>query len=127
MSRERPKCRALYDYDGSGTPGDLSFVTGDVITIISTQSQWWTGELRGRTGGFPSNYVNMLDTQPRVVGNRLCKALYDYNGTTNDDLTFRRGDVIEITDSSGAWWRGTLQGKSGVFPSNYVDRSDIQS
>ncbi|KAI8914411.1 P-loop containing nucleoside triphosphate hydrolase protein [Gorgonomyces haynaldii] len=50
-----------------------------------------------------------------------CKALYDYDATEADELSMKVGDVIAITgkDDPG-WWTGTLNGKSGMFPSNYV-------
>lgn len=42
-------------------PGDLSFVPGDRITVITkTESQydWWEGQLEdGRVGIFPANFV----------------------------------------------------------------------
>lgn len=53
-----PKCRALYDFDAEdGT--ELSFRAGDVITIIKKSQDWWEGELNGRRGLFPGNYVEM--------------------------------------------------------------------
>ncbi|ORY09031.1 reduced viability upon starvation protein [Clohesyomyces aquaticus] len=52
---------ALYDYEAQAE-GDLSFTTGDVITIISrtqNDNEWWTGSVHGRTGQFPGNYVKL--------------------------------------------------------------------
>lgn len=46
---------ALYDYEAQAE-GDLSFVTGDVIEIISrtqNENEWWTGKVRGKQGQFP--------------------------------------------------------------------------
>lgn len=46
---------ALYDYEAQAE-GDLSFLTGDVIEIISrtqNDNEWWTGKVRGKTGQFP--------------------------------------------------------------------------
>ena len=48
------------------------------------------------------------------------EALYDYNGEREGDLQFKIGDKITVTNRSGNWWTGTLNGHSGVFPSNYV-------
>uniref|UniRef100_A0A3B1JW32 SH3 domain-containing YSC84-like protein 1 n=1 Tax=Astyanax mexicanus TaxID=7994 RepID=A0A3B1JW32_ASTMX len=42
-------------------PGDLSFVAGDRITVITktdSQYDWWEGELRGQVGIFPANFVS---------------------------------------------------------------------
>ncbi|BFZ56704.1 hypothetical protein PYCC9005_003752 [Savitreella phatthalungensis] len=53
------KARALFTFDAD-QPGDLGFVKGDIITIVersNTTDDWWTGELNGRRGIFPANYV----------------------------------------------------------------------
>lgn len=46
---------ALYDYSATAE-GDLSFVAGDVIEIVSktaNPNEWWTGKCKGKTGQFP--------------------------------------------------------------------------
>ena len=46
---------ALYDYEAQAE-GDLSFMTGDVIEIISrtqNENEWWSGRVSGRQGQFP--------------------------------------------------------------------------
>ncbi|KAH0556623.1 hypothetical protein GP486_005543 [Trichoglossum hirsutum] len=56
--------RALFDFQSS-MPGDLQFRKGDVITVIGkVHKDWWKGSLQGRTGVFPSNYVEKLDNPP---------------------------------------------------------------
>lgn len=36
-------------------------------------------------------------------------------------LVFQKGDLITVTQVvDGGWWEGTLNGKTGWFPSNYV-------
>ena len=47
-------------------------------------------------------------------------ALYDYKSTDVRDLTFAAGDVIMVHEMSGAWWMGSIAGRSGMFPANYV-------
>ena len=42
-------------------------------------------------------------------------------------LCFRKGDAITITQTpEGGWWEGTLSGKTGWFPSNYVTDQGVQ-
>jgi len=58
---------------------------------------------------------------------RVFKALYAYESTQQDELSFREGDILyvpasEITEDGG-WWRGTCRGTSGLIPSNYVAAS----
>ncbi|GFR71101.1 rho guanine nucleotide exchange factor 7, partial [Elysia marginata] len=36
-------------------------------------------------------------------------------------LCFKKGDVITVTQCvDGGWWEGTLNGRTGWFPSNYT-------
>ncbi|SNX84055.1 related to YSC84 - protein involved in the organization of the actin cytoskeleton [Melanopsichium pennsylvanicum] len=49
------------------------------------------------------------------------EALYDFAGQEQEDLPFRVGDVIQVTGQEDeSWWRGSLNGRLGIFPSNYV-------
>ncbi|KAF2220198.1 hypothetical protein BDZ85DRAFT_298258 [Elsinoe ampelina] len=52
---------ALYDFPGQGD-GDLSFKEGDQIKVLKkseSTDDWWLGSLRGQSGSFPANYVQM--------------------------------------------------------------------
>lgn len=52
-----------------------------------------------------------------------CKALYDFHGDTPCDLRFNKGQRIAIvtrTESQDDWWEGTVNGKTGIFPANFV-------
>jgi signal transducing adaptor molecule len=50
------------------------------------------------------------------------KALYDFNPTEEGEILFKRGQIIDVLDCTTFtdWWRGTLDGQVGIFPSNYV-------
>ncbi|CCG20711.1 Hse1 protein [Candida orthopsilosis Co 90-125] len=50
------------------------------------------------------------------------RALYDLISYEEDELSFRKGDVITVIESVYRdWWRGSLpNGKIGIFPLNYV-------
>ena len=57
-AKKLPTCIALFDYEGQEAD-ELTFKVGDVITILSKEDEgWWTGNLRGKKGLFPSNYVS---------------------------------------------------------------------
>ncbi|XP_057302070.1 rho guanine nucleotide exchange factor 7-like [Hydractinia symbiolongicarpus] len=48
-------------------------------------------------------------------------ATYQFVGSSDDELSFNKTDVIILTKKDdGGWWEGTLDGKIGWFPSNYV-------
>jgi len=51
------------------------------------------------------------------------KAIYAYQASEADELSFSAGDIIYvITKDDSGWWTGVKQGeqKKGLFPSNYV-------
>ncbi|XP_048518701.1 rho guanine nucleotide exchange factor 6 [Dendroctonus ponderosae] len=50
----------------------------------------------------------------------VVEALYGFKGSNNDELCFKKGDVITVTQKDDGWWEGTFDGKTGWFPSNYV-------
>jgi hypothetical protein len=46
---------------------DLSFQANETITIVEeNNSDWWTGSLSGRTGLFPSSYVQKIPSMPQA-------------------------------------------------------------
>lgn len=49
------------------------------------------------------------------------QAKFQFVGSNDDELSFNQGDVIVVTkQDDGGWWEGTLDGKIGWFPQNYV-------
>ncbi|KAK0868178.1 ESCRT-0 subunit protein hse1 [Friedmanniomyces endolithicus] len=64
---------------------------------------------------------------------RRARALYDFNPSEENELRFRKGDIIDVTEGKPAgdiidvvegkcegWW-GSLRGQTGRFPANYVE------
>jgi SHO1 osmosensor len=51
------------------------------------------------------------------------RALHAYKGSPDDpnELSFEKGEVLEIEDQEGKWWQAKkLDGKFGIVPSNYL-------
>ena len=48
-------------------------------------------------------------------------AIFDNEPDDADELAFKVGDRITVLkkDNSG-WWTGSVNGKTGMFPSNYT-------
>uniref|UniRef100_A0A182T5Z2 SH3 domain-containing protein n=1 Tax=Anopheles maculatus TaxID=74869 RepID=A0A182T5Z2_9DIPT len=58
----RELCKVLFAYQPANED-ELKLVEGDIITILSKElpdKGWWKGELRGRVGVFPDNFVSLL-------------------------------------------------------------------
>ncbi|XP_048192906.1 rho guanine nucleotide exchange factor 6 isoform X3 [Perognathus longimembris pacificus] len=51
----------------------------------------------------------------------VVKARFNFKQTNEDELSVCKGDIIYVTRvEEGGWWEGTLNGRTGWFPSNYV-------
>ncbi|XP_053155214.1 mitogen-activated protein kinase kinase kinase 21 isoform X2 [Hemicordylus capensis] len=56
----------------------------------------------------------------------LWTVLYDYEATGEDELSLRRGEVVEVLSKDAAvsgddgWWAGKIRHRLGIFPANYV-------
>ncbi|XP_031158771.1 rho guanine nucleotide exchange factor 6 isoform X1 [Sander lucioperca] len=54
-------------------------------------------------------------------GQVMVKARFNFKQNNEDELSFNKGDLIHVLrQEEGGWWEGTLNGKTGWFPSNYV-------
>ncbi|CAH0550581.1 unnamed protein product [Brassicogethes aeneus] len=64
-----------------------------------------------------------VNTEPDQPNSRIFVALYDYDARTDEDLSFRKGEHLEIlNDTQGDWWlaRSKRSRVEGYIPSNYV-------
>lgn len=51
------------------------------------------------------------------------RALFDFQASDPDELTFKKGDIIAVLESVYKdWWKGLLRGQTGIFPLNYVEK-----
>ncbi|XP_054915380.1 SH3 domain-containing kinase-binding protein 1 isoform X2 [Poeciliopsis prolifica] len=143
-----------FDYEAQ-QDDELTLTVGDIIkNIRRDDGGWWEGELGGRRGFFPDNFVRELkkegkrdggqvgmikselsngraspvsDTSMRPgkkgeqIRKRRCKASFSYAPQHEDELELKVGDVIEIiAEVEEGWWEGLLNGKIGMFPSNFT-------
>ncbi|GIY53542.1 tyrosine-protein kinase Src42A [Caerostris darwini] len=54
---------------------------------------------------------------------KIFVALYDYDARTDEDLSFKKGEHLEVlNDTQGDWWfaRSKATKQEGYIPSNYV-------
>ncbi|XP_042189533.1 intersectin-2 [Callorhinchus milii] len=121
----------------------LNFSKDDIIEVLEKQDNWWFGEVHGGKGWFPKSYVKVISerekqpVEPEPVYAAVNKsfspasqpleeyvAIYSYQSGETGDLTFSEGETIQITKKEGEWWTGTIDDRTGVFPSNYVKPKD---
>ncbi|XP_014616737.1 PREDICTED: intersectin-1 isoform X1 [Polistes canadensis] len=122
---------ALYQYRPT-TEQHLSFDKGDTITVIEQQNDWWYGELSNRTKGwFPKSYVKETTINDKDIVasvddglNEYYIALYQYASAETGDLSFNQNEVILVIKKEGDWWTGCIGDRTGIFPSNYVEKCD---
>ncbi|XP_029031580.1 mitogen-activated protein kinase kinase kinase 11 [Betta splendens] len=75
--------------------------------------------------GSLSNWKNLEQSQKGNFTNPVWTALFDYEASCKDELTLRKGDLVEVlsldSEISGdeGWWAGKVNNKVGIFPSNY--------
>ena len=51
----------------------------------------------------------------------LAKVIFNYHTNEDAELSLRRGEIVEVlAQNHKGWWTGSLNGKEGFFPSNYV-------
>ncbi|KAK1792845.1 hypothetical protein P4O66_012757, partial [Electrophorus voltai] len=73
-----------------------------------------------------SPWKSLEQPQEGSFTNPVWTALFDYEASGKDELTLRKGDVVEVlsldSEISGdeGWWAGKVNNKVGIFPSNYV-------
>uniref|UniRef100_A0A8C0S305 SH3 domain-containing protein n=1 Tax=Canis lupus familiaris TaxID=9615 RepID=A0A8C0S305_CANLF len=119
-------CEALHSFTAE-TNDDLSFKRGDRILILEhVDSDWYKGRLGDREGIFPAVFVRPCPAEAKstsalAMKGKKAKALYDFHGENEDELSFKAGDIItELESVDDDWMSGELMGKSGIFPKNYV-------
>ncbi|KAI8333777.1 hypothetical protein EDC96DRAFT_451084 [Choanephora cucurbitarum] len=117
--------RSLYDYDAQNED-ELSIRQGELLELIEQDdgSGWIKAKSTNHCLGLiPTSYVEYLSSEPEER-QEIVVALYDFEAASAEELNMKEGDIIYVTkkDDSG-WWEGVLDGKTGIFPSNYVGPS----
>lgn len=134
--------RAKFRYDGK-REDELSLEKGDEVVVMEKEADgWWKGRCGTRIGWFPFNYVEEIkpgDSGPAVepapkpaaplVREKkfVCGvlALYSFNSGNSEELTFQKGDLLDIIDQpedDPDWWEARkATGQTGLIPRNYVE------
>ena len=80
------------------------------------------------SGGPKPNIPLKAGLEPAADGYARAVAQFDFNATDSGDLGLKAGQVVVVLDKvgNGDWWRGRrIDGKEGIFPSNYLEVLNI--
>ncbi|XP_013856185.1 proto-oncogene tyrosine-protein kinase Src, partial [Austrofundulus limnaeus] len=78
-------------------------------------------------GGADNNSYNSANRATQAVGVMTFVALYNYDARTTTDLSFRKGEHLQIVNNTeGDWWlaRSLTTAETGYIPSNFVAPAD---
>ncbi|XP_025987420.1 unconventional myosin-Ie isoform X2 [Solenopsis invicta] len=107
-------------------------VSGHLNKGMQTSQEWNVKQVnnaldRGRRREDNAAYAvankKMPPQKPAPPSLPKVKSLYDYEPQDLDELGLKEGDIVEVLkEHEGGWWHGRLKGKTGLFPSNYVEK-----
>ena len=104
---------------------EVALTKGDRVYVLEKEGDgWWRGEANGKTGWFPSNYVEIIKTDK--TSNVICKVrtLYAFTPTNCEELNFEKDILLDIIDQpkdDPEWWKARKEdGTIGLVPKNYV-------
>uniref|UniRef100_A0A673I9D0 SH3 domain-containing kinase-binding protein 1-like n=1 Tax=Sinocyclocheilus rhinocerous TaxID=307959 RepID=A0A673I9D0_9TELE len=137
----------LLDFEAT-MPDELTICAGDVVKNVSKGKEegWLEGELRGKRGMFPCNFVKEVpvyligesNREPRSMRKskktkvtlqaRKCEVAFPYTPANEDELDLVVGETIEILrEIEDGWWIGKKNNRVGAFPSNFVKEIFVPS
>uniref|UniRef100_A0A8C9QAJ3 Sorbin and SH3 domain containing 1 n=1 Tax=Spermophilus dauricus TaxID=99837 RepID=A0A8C9QAJ3_SPEDA len=132
--KEMRPARAKFDFKAQ-TLKELPLQKGDIVYIYKQIDQnWYEGEHHGRVGIFPRTYIELLPPAEKAQPKKLTPvqvleygeaiAKFNFNGDTQVEMSFRKGERITLLRQVDEnWYEGRIPGTSrqGIFPITYVD------
>ncbi|XP_078286572.1 GRB2-related adapter protein 2-like [Rhinoraja longicauda] len=118
-----PECRTASSPGHGGHPSEASIRRGGI-----PQPSFGHGPPRLRQSCSPQPpfqegppVARKVNDCPPMQRARRVRAMFDFAAEADDELEFKCGDIIEVLDTTDhSWWKGSLWGRVGLFPSNYV-------
>lgn len=132
------KCKSMYEFHAAN-PDELDLAENEELEILGEgEGDGWirARNSQGQYGVIPENYIVLVaktTNQPCdlwdngfVDDGLWVRALYDYEGTTDDELSFQEGALIKVLHKGqngidDGFWEGEVNGRIGAFPSLVVE------
>lgn len=129
-------------YDGyDSTDSDFDDTDDDQLNDYVNLKTWHEGQNGSNSSTNQDDSIERINSKKKSMSKRppapgkprlkpkpapslpRCKTLWPYDATDVDELSFQPDEIIEIIkeDPSG-WWTGKLNGREGLFPSNYIEK-----
>ncbi|XP_013417761.1 SH3 and PX domain-containing protein 2A isoform X4 [Lingula anatina] len=129
--------------------GEVNLTDGDVVTVLEKcPSGWWFVHLErsDQEGWAPGAFLEPLqgkEEEPQAEDKPIgrCVTLCDYIGDGEDEVSYKKGEIVEVIETSmDGWWKvrrrvlpscprtgrqcGTVHGEVGVTPAIYLQNLD---
>jgi hypothetical protein len=131
---------AKFEYKAT-KPTELSFHKGDTIVEVRKMAgEWWRGSCNGQRGYFPKSYVavvgeGVIEAQRGNVFHSekppLARAMFDFVGQSEQELTFKEGDVIgQVNEGADKTTRRGGRARAAAAPATFrasTSRSSTRS
>ncbi|OSD07541.1 hypothetical protein PYCCODRAFT_1430796 [Trametes coccinea BRFM310] len=139
-----PTARVLFDFTPT-SPFELAVSADSIVhVLVEDDGSGWVkvADESGAKGLVPASYVEFLDATPasssstaslssgtQPTPGEYVRGLYSYKASGPDEIDVEEGKLIRLTDGptggrnyADGWWEGVDEnGKTGIFPSNYVE------
>lgn len=102
-----------------------------IFINLCLRFRWWRGQSGCMQGWFPSNYTQEEEQDDNIHTYAMAEnvldvvvALYPFTANSDQELSFDKGDRLEILDRPPAdpeWYKArNNQGQVGLVPRNYL-------
>ncbi|KAF4523511.1 hypothetical protein B566_EDAN004582 [Ephemera danica] len=124
---EHARSSAYGNCSSNGRNDDISPTSPIPPNTISTGQQ--TSPVKNKPSTAASTPTKRSESLAKNLS--LWIALYDYDAQGEDELSLRRGEIVEVLSKDSkisgdeGWWTGKIGDKVGIFPANFVTDEDI--
>jgi amphiphysin len=123
--RERSSVSRFYPQSGSNYDSSASVLPPQIYNnpaYQQPQQYGQPGNLQPAPYGGPagSGGPALPPHRPMSLNAARACALWDFTANDPSELSFRKGDVINILERNGEWWKGEVNDHVGILPANYV-------